>query len=286
MIAFLESDLFQSHFCLLIDDCQLLSLDRNTWFALFNKIEMQHKALVVFSDSEIQDYSYSENNVKCEEVFEQSQQQTGIDTGIDFSKIRLSAVHRNCQKVASCLSKTAFTATKSRLLCAHDEVGDDVEVVKVRRLRDQGPDNGLVMLIGSLTDHQKLLSGQMNAYDARNIAVLIDGNSLEHDVKFFREILNSGGYQTQGAEKFPVTGIIVTSVLSFSDLDAKVVILVAPERFSPADQPNTELGYHQEKYKAFIASRGVYRVMFITEDDLNPGVMRAMNIDKLSSVVT
>ena len=81
-----------------------------------------------------------------------------------------------------------------------------------------------------------------------------------------------------------MTSIIVTPVAFFSGLEARVVLLVAPERFTRKNQPDIELGIHNPRYKAFVASRGVYRVTFVIENELNPGIVKSMEFEELQTI--
>ena len=268
----LKTDIFKAKRCIMIDDAHNIPLSKSAWYQLFEKVHQCGNHLFVFSDNKIQSYQPSANQANFMNALDTYENSTN---GFYSNRRYLSTIHRNSLKVAAFLSTSA---SDKKLTCSHDEEGDDVEVRRLQNIYADNPENDLLKLFDSLTDAQKLLAGDPAAYEPKNIAILVDGPNAEAHIRFFRRLFAD---RAQGAETFPVKAAVIDHVKRFAGLDAQLVILVAPERFINED---TELGIHNDRYRAFLASRGIYRVIFVLDSVLHPGIMTSMGTDYMPGI--
>jgi hypothetical protein len=250
---------------LVIDDNHNYDYNEEQHHAICSQIADTGIHLHVFQDSRFHNFRYPNRNCAFGHFLLDHQDIYGSAMIKTMNKI-----HRNSQVTGSFLKgQISKLAPKVRVTTASSVRGDDVVIRQVSKMRLNNQENGLLHHVKSLL--QDSVDPRQQHYTSRDIAILVDSKG-EKDM--FQNIFKEANFEVQHVIDFPVEGMIIDLVDNFIGLESRVVIYVIPteNRFRDHSQ--------QSKYRIAIASRGVDRVDFLQEKDLDQDVIVAMQIDQ------
>jgi hypothetical protein len=192
----------------------------------------------------------------------------------------LTTIHRNSRKVVSFIRSNSQKSRKSgtmEISCSHHIDGDDVEIRRVSNLRQDDDTNELVALVRELIDSKALLRGQSGVYPPSEVAILVDTPDSEADAQCFRRILLNQYPESrpQDACLYPIQGIRIDLLDDFMGLDSNVCICLPRMKKGSKKKPS----FDNPKYRNYVASRGIFRVIFLTEAEFDADVVQHMQLD-------
>ena len=272
----IEDGVFYGKLCIIIDDGHNFNCTKPTWVKLFDIIRINRIVKVfLMMDTSFQNYTTSPIDLKsC-----MTQYCHKHDIACQIKP--LTTVHRNCRKVVSfikCNSSEIRECGSEEISCSHHIDGDDVEIRKVDKLRCDNADNSLVALVRELSDSAAILRGEHNIYQPTDLAVLVDTPTVERDVEFFRKSLENHypECRPQDASLYPVRGVRVEKLNNFMGIDAKVCICIPRMK---TGKSKSKSNFTNPKYRNYIASRGIFKVIFLTEEELDSDAAHHMQLD-------
>ena len=272
----IEEGAFYGKSCIIIDDGHNYNCRKSTWVKLFDFVRINRIVKVfLMMDTSFQNYTTFPIDVKsCITKYCHRH-----DIACQIKP--LTTVHRNCKKVVSfikCNSSKTQKCGSEEISCSHHIDGDDVEIRKLDKLRYDNADNSLVALVRKLTDSAAILRGEHNIYQPTDLAVLVDTPNVERDVELFRNILENHypECRPQDASLYPVRGVRVEKLNNFMGIDAKVCICIPRMK---TGKSKSKSNFANPKYRNYIASRGIFNVIFITEEELDSDAAHHMQLD-------
>ena len=271
--------------CIILDDVQTMIYPLEVWDILLMHIKThQQTHLLLLGDPAVQNFMGADYmDGLCKHVAEFCTTER-----IPYMTRDLTTVHRNTHKLASYICEC--TSHIDILVCTSPQRGDGVHVERMLNIRENSGNNDLLMYINRLTDPE----GQINqgsvtrVFRYRDILVMVDGEETERDVASFRLLLQTrfGQNHVQTPMTYPVTGIRVGDVKDFHGLDSPVCICIVGKILETiptgTDQtdPSTSSVF-LDRYRAFICSRAIHKMIFITED-ISVDLAHGLGYDDLS----
>ncbi len=268
---------FKDKICITFDDVHRLSCSDRTAKHLLNLIKRNKDVrLYVFCDNKFQCFDELKNH------FPKAVERCCKRMDIDCVTYPLTEIHRNTRRIMSFLSAVSF---KEDIKCLHKWEGDDVEVLGTENPLDDSPKSPLVQNILQILG-LKDPGASCLQYAAQDIAVLIDTDSSDQDVRRCRQTLRKyiPNVKVHSAATFPRTGIVVDVLDSFHGLDAGVCLYVLSRKKIKKQNVLEKLftdncrSIYNPKYLAFLASRAIYKVIFFVPK-LNAQVFKKMLFD-------
>ncbi len=250
---------FDTKTCIAFDDAHRLNCSMHTTKQLLRLVKDNKDArLYVFYDNEFQCFDemkhpFPEMVTKCCKSLK-----------LRYAVYPLGAVHRNTRRVASFLSAVSF---KGEIKCLNNLEGDDVDVLTAEKPLDDSHENPLIQNILQVLG-LKDPEAHVIHYAQTDIAVLIDTDSPDQDVRRCRQILRNHipNVEVHSAATFPRTGIVVDCLDSFHGLDAGVCFYVLSSRRLKKRDFLHRIIYrsiYNPKYLAFLASRAIHKAVFV-----------------------
>ncbi len=268
---------FTDKTCITFDDAHRLSCSDQTAKHLLNLIKCNKDVrLYVFCDNKFQCFD------EIKSAFPKVVERYCKRMDIPCATYPLTEIHRNTKCIMSFLSAISF---KGEIKCLHKWEGDDVEVLAAEKPLDDSPKSPLVQTILQTLGLKDTEASHLH-YAAHDIAVLIDTDSSDQDVRRCRQTLGKyiPNVKIHSAATFPRIGIVVDILDSFHGLDAGVCLYVlSPAKIRKQNVlqklfKDTHRSIYNPKYLAFLASRAIYKAVFLVPN-LNAEVFKQMLFD-------
>ena len=280
LLKFLDEGRLKGKLYIIFDDCHFTRFSSRTWRLLLHEVRAHPQmSLFVFSDNEVQNFTQNVDMGYVKRAFNQF----FVEFNVAYTARKLTEVHRNSQKVVAFI-RSGFT-DDCQMSCAHNEEGQDVELQKLSNLSSEGSDNGLLLLIQSLVNPKDIVTGNPSTYLPNEITILLDGANAEDNVTRYMTMFEQylPDCKVQRANKFPIKGLTIEVLDNFAGLGTNLCVLVATGgHFSHQGPFDIDRHIYNPRYRAFVASRGIYRTIFVTDATLDYDISSTLKMDQLS----
>ncbi len=267
----IKSGTFENKICIVIDDCHKFTCTRNSMKKLFQVLKKNRDlSLFVFADNDYQSFDRKRQQAMQDCILELTRSVLK-----DMPQIcHLTDIYRNTRKVVSFLQAAIqdVRGGQNIIECANMENGEGVECIP--------------MYCFASYLHTLFL---FENYRQSEVAILFDSAFTPFIQEFklsiaehFSEVI------FQSADVFPRTGVIVDSVDSFFGLDASVCVFILSNTEKKSVHPlrrifrgrkaKCEMNMYNPRYEVFLASRAVYKAVFVVEE-LHDDLVHHMKFD-------
>ena len=287
---------------IIVDDVQTMHFRPEAWENLFKYINCNsHIQLLLLGDPDVQTFLPGAPTKAL------MKQVASFPWGENPMTYPLGHIHRNSPKIVAYLH--GCMRQNDPLICTSPVEGDDVETRLMTDVRVDSEDNQLVEYIHSITRPEDRLdnSTSTTVCQYRDIMLMIAGSNSRDDVNHFRELLEKylGKDKVQPPQTYPVTGIRIGAVGDFHGLEALVCICITDRtaleiaktldnsvrrsveglymydkdgKGTPDDSIHSLL---HNNYRAFVCSRAIQKMVFITEA-INTDLVSGLGYDDLT----
>ena len=271
---------FDNKTCIVVDDCQNMEIEEDTWRCLFDFVRASailHLYLLI--DSKWQNFKKGHQSIKsCFRKY-------CDDCNIAEHVRPMTTIHRNTRMICSFILATAEEDPASPIndiTCSNDLTGDNVEIRKVSRLMTDDRGNGLIQVLNEVIDSSKTTSADSSVCQSTDVTVLVDTENAPADAAMIYGILDHHCHNwiIHNACVYPVKGIRVETVDRFIGLDSPVIICI-PSQAVIRNVHKENRSFSNPRYRAFVASRALRRLVWLTEDTLDAKLVDDFRFNKV-----
>ncbi len=269
LIAEINKGAFQSKTGIIIDDSHNFSCSRSSMMELFLLLKAcREMALFVFADNDYQSFDRDRQQAMYDCIHGLTREVLDEDPVAS----RLTEVYRNTRKVVSFIQSAVQGIQRShyKIECAHIDIGDGIECIKVGDVLANTPENDLV----------KYLRCMLSTHQPSDVAVFLDNSHLQETISQCKKLLTKQMPEVifQSSVDFPRRGVIVDSVDSFLGLDASICIFILPLT-SGGTESRRSLA--NPRYRVFLASRATHKAVFMVPQ-IDADLVQQMKFDRFT----
>ena len=199
----------------------------------------------------------------------------------------LHDIHRNTRKIVSFLVACIGDhdeESKNTFSCSSKVDGDDIEIRTMNNILERSSENELIELAKSiLTKEEKTDNDHL--YEPKDVAILLDTDNSVKDAEKLMCLFQrfAPDIQVHSAGVFPVTGLTVDTLDNFVGFDRQVCICVSSHSIWNVFRKRAR-DIRNPKYRTFIASRGISKVIFVTSTSIDIRLAKMLKMDDLPVV--